>query len=170
MKKIMIALLLLLPSLGFAESKIGKEIEPLKREDGSPHLGIQYAVSQDRFFSISLSVRGSDLIGNIPTSIKNTYWAFFHKDSGTQMTYWVYTDVGTGETLPSSTVAFMLPLFDYAQIHQVTMNLRDLAIVLAVKKSNDNVKPSVYIDMKKICDAHPEKVVNLDTGAIGCFR
>lgn len=161
----MIILTFLTIALGIAANAVplNKNLELLKDQNGSPRLGVQYAVGSDKFVSITFSVLGSQLIGNTQDSVAPSKWAIVNKNTNEQITSWADTNLGGGYITPDSTQAFSLSVDNPQAVMKVVGALKAAQVAISLKDTQ-----IVYLDLQDLCKTHPEKFLNLDTFATGC--
>lgn len=163
MKAIVLAAVAFSLTINVSASPAGKNLELLNDQNGSPHLGVQYAVGADKFVSINFSVLGSQLVGNSQDTVAPSKWAIIEKKTGKQLTPWEDTNLGSAYITPDSTQAFSLSVSGSQAVMAVVGALKTAEIAISLKDSQ-----IVYLDLQELCKTHPEKFLNLDTFATGC--
>lgn len=163
MKAIFLAVLIFPVAVTVSASPGSKNLELLNDSNGSPYLGVQYAVGADKFVAINFSVLGSQLVGNTQDTIAPSKWAIVDKKTGNQLTGWADTNLGNAYITPDSTQAFSLSISNPQAVMTVARALKTVEVAISLKESK-----IVYLDLQELCKMHPEKFVNLDTFATGC--
>lgn len=163
MKKIMLAGIILTLSFSANAFRDRKDVELMKDANGSPKIGIQYAVGIDKLFSVNFSILAKELVGKKADTLSPTRWSIVDKTSGAQVIPWMDVNLGTGYYNPDVVLAIAVSLDspDYIMSAVNTLKNSDLAIM----GKHGEVS---YVNIQQICRSNPEKFLNLDTMESGC--
>jgi hypothetical protein len=150
-----------------AQSPLGRKIELLKTRDGYLLVGIQYSLARDKFVSMNFSIRGDQLVGKKIGMIAPSFMAIMNRETQTVYGPWIDTGLGNSYITPGSTQAFSISVSGAAQVMDLVKSFRKAVIVIAIK-SGPVPAPSIYLDLKELCEKNPEKFINIDSSRDGC--
>lgn len=158
MKKILIVLSML-SGLGFARAaELGQKTEFARTPEGSPSFGLTFLREPESMIWLSFSFP-------TPGPVEPASFAFVEMDSGRMLTPWM--DAFLKDSMVSEQ-AIQTSIDDPALVADIVKNLKNSAIVIALKQPSPNPTPSIYFDLRELCRAHPSVVTDADSGRHGC--
>lgn len=141
-------------------------IQLLPTRRGGPSIKVEYSLSR-RIVSMQFSVAGDQLVGHRADSVAPSYISVMNKQTQASFIPWFNSGLGQGYIQPNSVIPFNFSIDNLPRARELVHSFRSAVIVLSLKNVR-HPAPTVYIDLQEICDSHPHKFHNLDTGAVGC--
>lgn len=159
--KLLFLAILFFSSFSLAQTpNYGKKLDLAQGQDGRPVISFLYDSSARSFFLIQIRFLTSEIV-KFKKDIYPVYMSFVNFETGEALIPWTEIPHQKGEIADAETSLQLMSL-ESEKTTDVVQSFNKVLIVLSFKKTGLEASADFHINLREICDSHPELFQNLD--------